>query len=285
MTNEILSINNYGIDWLYEHLDDNESKQLLIDLIAYRILGHRYIKLRVNENEYWDLIKMVDNLAYRNQSIPLKFLNWNLRLFHLSKSGYDIKIFSTISGVSSTFMLDQYSYKSDLKIIEANRGDNVIDAGGCWGDTSLYFATKVGEMGRIYSFEFIPANLEIFEKNISLNPHINHNVTLVKQPLWNISGKKIFYIDNGPGSKVSFNAIENPDGEIETITIDKYVEDNKIGKIDFIKMDIEGAELFALKGASNTIRQFNPKLAIAIYHSLDDFTEIPRWIYEVEPRI
>lgn len=43
-------------------------------------------------------------------------------------------------------------------------------------------------------------------------------------------------------------------------------------------MDIEGAEPFALKGAIETIKTFKPVLAIAIYHSIDDFIHIPKWI-------
>ena len=43
-------------------------------------------------------------------------------------------------------------------------------------------------------------------------------------------------------------------------------------------MDIEGAEPLALKGAIETIRKFRPKLAIAIYHSMEDFVNIPIWI-------
>ena len=43
-------------------------------------------------------------------------------------------------------------------------------------------------------------------------------------------------------------------------------------------MDIEGAELNALKGAEETIRRFKPKLAITVYHSLNDFWEIPEWL-------
>ena len=43
-------------------------------------------------------------------------------------------------------------------------------------------------------------------------------------------------------------------------------------------MDIEGAEMHALQGASNTIKQFKPKLAICVYHDLSDFWTVPQFV-------
>jgi hypothetical protein len=62
------------------------------------------------------------------------------------------------------------------------------------------------------------------------------------------------------------------------ILIDDVVGTPEFPKVDFIKMDIEGAEQQALRGAEECIRRFKPKLAITVYHSLEDFWEIPRWI-------
>ena len=62
---------------------------------------------------------------------------------------------------------------------------------------------------------------------------------------------------------------------MDTISIDDFVIERKLSRVDFIKMDIEGAELCALKGAERTIRAFKPKLAISLYHRDTDFTEIP----------
>lgn len=67
---------------------------------------------------------------------------------------------------------------------------------------------------------------------------------------------------------------------ISTTSIDCFKKENKISKIDFIKMDIEGAELPALKGGINTIITDRPQLAISIYHSFSDFINIPIWMYE-----
>ena len=63
-----------------------------------------------------------------------------------------------------------------------------------------------------------------------------------------------------------------------TISIDDLVESQKIPTVDFIKMDIEGAELYALKGALTTLQTFKPKLAISVYHSLEEYSSILLWI-------
>jgi hypothetical protein len=62
------------------------------------------------------------------------------------------------------------------------------------------------------------------------------------------------------------------------ILIDDVVGTPEFPKVDFIKMDIEGAEQQVLRGTEESISRFKPKLAITVYHSLKDFWEIPKWI-------
>ena len=57
------------------------------------------------------------------------------------------------------------------------------------------------------------------------------------------------------------------------------VQQLHLPRVDFIKMDIEGAEYPALRGAEQTIRSFRPKLAISIYHQISDFVDIPRFLH------
>ena len=68
-------------------------------------------------------------------------------------------------------------------------------------------------------------------------------------------------------------------------TIDKIVEELQLERVDFIKMDIEGAERKALAGARNTLAERKPRLALAGYHLEDDQTKIPRDRARCPPRL
>ena len=66
--------------------------------------------------------------------------------------------------------------------------------------------------------------------------------------------------------------------QIETLTIDEMLSSEKA---TYIKMDIEGSELEALKGAKQTIQKHKPRLAISIYHKNNDILDIPQYILEL----
>ncbi len=64
------------------------------------------------------------------------------------------------------------------------------------------------------------------------------------------------------------------------MTIDSVVTDEQVS---FIKMDIEGAEMSALRGARETIKRCKPRMAISIYHSNEDMLDIPEYIHSLVP--
>jgi len=274
-----------GLDVLHDALCDQESKDWLVDLVAYRLLGHQKIKLKTNSKENRETLSLIRRLADKSDFIDVdaKSMQFRLEKFDLSPIGKDIKLYFIPNGVLIDFFIEQYKYSNKDKIIAAQPGDVVIDAGACWGDTALYFSDLVGPGGKVHSFEFIPNNLRIFVRNCELNPTLRENICVVENPIWNESGKPVFYADFGPGSKVAFEDFGGSSGRTETISLDDYVlKKGKATKVDFIKMDIEGAEPAALEGAINIIKMFRPKLAIANYHSASDFVNIPRWIMNLD---
>jgi len=263
---------------LYDYLNEND-RILLVEIMAYRILGYKKVKLPNNNEEYWDAVNLVNSLE-RNTNSDVFFGKPKL---NLKKAGYDIDIYFKGLGIAYTFIFEQYAYKNGGEtIIGVEDGDVVMDLGACYGDTALYFADKQGiNKGKVYSFEFTPNNIQVFNANVSLNSKLMNQIQLVPHPVSNKSGEKIYFNDLGAGSRMEFNPFEGYTEETTTISIDDFVKNNNIIKVDFIKMDIEGAELLTLEGAIETIRKFKPKLAIAIYHSWDDFVNIPAWIADL----
>jgi len=69
--------------------------------------------------------------------------------------------------------------------------------------------------------------------------------------------------------------------EAPLTTVDKMVEELRLHKVDFIKMDIEGAEQKAINGARSTIAKFRPRMALAIYHIKGDEIEIPNLVSKI----
>jgi hypothetical protein len=71
--------------------------------------------------------------------------------------------------------------------------------------------------------------------------------------------------------------------KITITSLDKFVTENKLERVDFIKADIEGAERDMLKGATNVLKTFAPKLAICTYHLPDDSQVLEQIIKEANP--
>lgn len=273
-----LAAHDREIQWLYCHLADQESRELLVSLMAYRVLGHRKVKLPLNTQAYWQKLDALDSRAKSDNSITLDFRNWKLNLFDLSEEGYPIKVYARPTGIFAQLLLQQYRCITSDGDIEVVAGDTVIDAGGCYGDTALYFSHRVGTNGRVFSFEFMPNNIKIFEENLSLNSELAGKIEIVPNPLWSSSGQKLYVEGVGPASRVTSTRTDPLSKEVETLCIDELAHRDDIERVHFIKMDIEGAELEALKGAEAVIRRDKPKLAISVYHKLDDFWRIPLWI-------
>ena len=130
---------------LYDLLADESSKSTLVMLVAFRIMGYKRVKLPLNTSDYWPHRESTRSLIRGNDSIKIEFHDWELNRFDLRKVGYPIDVYFSPGGVFATFVLKQYEYRKRVPVIKAQDGDYVIDAGGCWGDTALYFSHNVGD--------------------------------------------------------------------------------------------------------------------------------------------
>ena len=85
----------------------------------------------------------------------------------------------------------------------------------------------------------------------------------------------------GGGSGNSWNAKGADVSQVTTI--DAYARENNLPSVDFIKLDVEGAELDVLQGATSTIARFKPILAISAYHKVDDFWVLMNFVKSIRP--
>lgn len=145
-------------------------------------------------------------------------------------------------------------------------GDVVIDVGANIGLFSLLGSRYVGQAGRIYAFEPTSATFEILKENIRINAI--ENIAPQKIPLADKSIPIIMVNPAGEGGEYfdALNRIQQVDQErltgavIYTETLDDFIRQNDIRKIDIIKIDIEGAELLFFKGAKESLTKFRPKI-------------------------
>jgi FkbM family methyltransferase len=268
--------------WLYGRLADDESRRLLVRLLAYRALGFTKVRLPLSTPEYWQGLRHVERLADGSDCIRLQ--DGELCRTDLGSLDFPLSLYCTARGAYTQFVLQQYRCRHAAGAIQPEAGDYVIDGGACWGDTALYLAHRVGAEGRVFSFEFIPANLAILQRNLSLNPVLEERVTVVDRALWSESDRVVFFSDRGPGSRASLEEPPRPSGRTATLTIDDLVQRRPLPRVDFIKLDVEGAELLVLQGAAGTIERFRPKLAVSIYHRLVDFLDVPEFIAGLDVR-
>ncbi len=147
-----------------------------------------------------------------------------------------------------------------------------VDAGAYDGNTVIDFAKKSGyKYNKIYAFE---PDRDLFLKTQKNTLHLP-NIELFERGLWDVA--ETMHFTEGEGS----NKISSGTGSttIETVFLDNILTNG----CTFIKLDIEGAELKALKGAKNIIQNYKPKLAICVYHKNEDIIDIPLYIMSLAP--
>jgi FkbM family methyltransferase len=115
-------------------------------------------------------------------------------------------------------------------------------------------------------------NLEVFHKNLDLNPSLKSRIEIIECPAWSRSGVEMSFSSRGPAARVM--EAGSAEHSHVSLSIDDAVNQYAMPRVDFIKMDIEGAEFDALQGARQTIIQHRPDLALCVYHSVADFTRL-----------
>lgn len=158
-----------------------------------------------------------------------------------------------------------------LKKYNLKEGDIVFDCGAYCGISSYYFSKLVGETGKVYAFEPDKLNYKMLLKNIEL--HNLKNVIPINKGIWDKTDTLLFNTEGALGSalvNVFDRKIEATKNKVDVVSITDVVKEYNIPKIDFIKMDIEGAEIAAVEGIKDYLKNNDINFAIASYHVVDN---------------
>ncbi len=188
---------------------------------------------------------------------------------------YVLKNHKIESGVRNRNYDKQY-----LEYINKNAIKNVFDCGFFNGVNVLNFIKNFPNLQMDYAFEPMYHEFKIDVLDFLITK--SKKVQIVPYAVWDKKEKLSFCL-SGAGSQVKkISALNNrPIIEVETIGLDEAKKMLNVQKVDFIKMDIEGSEQNALRGAENLILSDRPQMAISIYHSSDDFVNIPLYLSDL----
>lgn len=173
---------------------------------------------------------------------------------------------NTVAGITSEPEEQQYF---DPEILTLSDGEIFVDGGMYTGDTANIFFQRINnQYQHYYGFEPDERNFLEASKNLYNKPR----TTLIQKGLWSKETLLGF-----SGSLTSSSKLNNEgENSVVVTALDIFFRD-KVPPT-FIKMDIEGAELEALKGAKHLIYKYKPKLAICAYHKPEDIYILPKFI-------
>jgi FkbM family methyltransferase len=158
-------------------------------------------------------------------------------------------------------------------------GSIAIDVGANWGLHSLYLSRLVGSGGRILAVEPFPPAFRELEWHIKKNACAN--ISAQQLALADIPGQGVFLPGNSPttGSLVFDLGESVPQNSIPVTvrTLDDLVKESVLPRVDFIKVDAEGAEIRVLNGGNDTVAQFRPTMLIEL-HTPEQDVLVANWL-------
>jgi FkbM family methyltransferase len=151
-------------------------------------------------------------------------------------------------------------------------GDTFIDGGANIGEVTLIAAHAVGAGGSVYSFEPIASVAARLRRNVSLNGFAQ--VTVIEDALSDRNGTQQIFIarqrfqdgsiHEGLGTLYASDTRKDDAGSVRLLRLDEFAKTNRLSALSGIKLDVEGAELPALRGAQETLATLRPWIVVEV---------------------
>lgn len=184
--------------------------------------------------------------------------------------------------ISKTGYFRDY-FKQYLEYINKDAIKTIYDGGFCNGIHALAFKKELPNLQKIYAFE--PMYDKFKDKNFDYFLTKENFVEIIPNAMWDKECELDFFENTASSAASRVRGVKGVKEQNKNEILNKIkaqsidnIRKEKNKKADFIKMDIEGSELYALYGAAETIAKDRPQLAISIYHSNDDFVNIPIYL-------
>ena len=146
---------------------------------------------------------------------------------------------------------------------------NVIIAGAYFGDQAIPVANNIKSTGICHTFEPNKNNSDLIIENAKINNL--DNILINNLALWNKSNEELIF--EGEDALASTVEASNSSANVlHTITIDDYVTQNKVGKVDLLMIDVEGSEIKVLQGAVEMLKQNKPVVIFETHSLYDDWS-------------
>lgn len=267
------------------HNTDNQNNVYIITTYSVGVMVCNLLGKGISVDRIYFLPELlIDDYTvdiFRSNSNKIEQV-YNLLNDHLSKyiykSLFDIYLQGNIGILSRTRGDTQYfpekGANDAIEGFSLTENETFIDCGAYDGDTIRQFAKRVnGNYKKVWAFE--PDTDNFMKLSEYVDKEQDKRIQLYKAGVFDIDSSMSFDSSRGTSSALSRNGETN----VKVYRLDSVIQE----KVTFIKMDIEGSEKGALLGAENILLKYKPKLAICIYHKVEDLWEIPLLIKSINP--
>ncbi|MEZ4795950.1 MAG: FkbM family methyltransferase [Flavobacteriaceae bacterium] len=212
---------------------------------------------------YKEYIKSIWYNILSNKKIHYGLVKRNKALIYKTKfEAFTFYTNQALYNITADFGNYQHYYK-------VKKGDVIIDGGANVGLLTLLFSKIVKTQGHVFAFEPDKHNIKMLNNNFLLNEH-DTNYSVHDELLWSKNTEVNFQESGTVSSSALWFSDENCIVKKKAVMLDSWCKKNNIERLDYIKMDIEGAEIEAIEGCVEVIKKFNPNFAIASYHMVDN---------------
>ena len=239
----------------------------------------RILSLRRDLSDLFDEVeaqKRSLQLDGYDESLGIELLSLSTRAFWIRRQGHS----RDGRELLAYLVADHKQCASEYPDQTVRPGDIVFDCGAHVG----VFTSKALELGaeKVVAIDPDPTQVECLRRNFREEID-SGRVVVVPKGVWSSPGTMMLSLGTRNSGASSLLDNKGEQVEVAVTTIDRLVAALDLPRVDYIKLDIEGAEREALKGAQHTLSKYRPRLFIDAYHREDDMEVLPQIIREANP--